>query len=80
MTQETNEHIADQAYKTLEKKVILLSSLLESATEHSIISTDLNTLILTWNEGAHRIFGYEENEIVGIKKFLFFRICLMRNP
>lgn len=57
-----------QKSKTLEEKVAFLTSLLDSATEHSIISTDLNTFILNWNEGSHRIFGYEENEIIGSKK------------
>lgn len=42
-----------------------LQNILESSTEYSIIGKDLTGKILLWNEGAHRMYGYESNEVVG---------------
>ena len=39
--------------------------ILESSTEYSIIATDLEGIILLWNEGARRIYGYEPTEAIG---------------
>jgi PAS domain S-box-containing protein len=38
--------------------------ILESSTEYSIIATDLKGVILLWNEGARRIYGYEPTEVL----------------
>lgn len=43
----------------------LLNSILEGSTEYSIIATDLQGTILTWNEGARRTYGYTPEEVVG---------------
>ena len=43
----------------------LLSNILESSTEYSIIGKDLDGTILVWNEGARRLYGYEPEELVG---------------
>jgi PAS domain S-box-containing protein len=42
-----------------------LRLIFESAVEYAIFATDLDGTVVTWNEGAHRILGYEEAEIVG---------------
>ncbi len=42
----------------------LLSSIVESSDD-AIISKDLNGVIMTWNKGAQRIFGYTAEEMVG---------------
>ena len=42
-----------------------LNSVLDSSTEYAIIATDMTWRILTFNEGARRVFGYEPAEIVG---------------
>ena len=39
-------------------------SILESSTEYSIIATDLKGIIILWNEGARRIYGYEPIEVI----------------
>ena len=52
--------IEDQ--KTMED---FLSNILESSTEYSIIATDLDGNIILWNEGAHQIYGYAPEEMIG---------------
>jgi PAS domain S-box-containing protein len=42
-----------------------LRLLIESATDHAIFSMDLERRVTTWNTGAERLFGYNEEEIVG---------------
>ncbi|HKV90156.1 MAG TPA: PAS domain-containing protein, partial [Thermoplasmata archaeon] len=43
----------------------LLQSVFESSTEYSIIATDIESKILLWNEGAHRIYGYTAEDVLG---------------
>ncbi len=43
----------------------LLDGVLQSATEYSIIATGLDGTILTWNEGAHRMYGYGAADVIG---------------
>lgn len=42
-----------------------LSSILDASTEYSIVATGLDGSFLIWNEGAHRIYGYERAEVLG---------------
>ena len=42
-----------------------LDNILESSTKYSIIGKDLEHRILSWNEGAHRNYGYTAAEIMG---------------
>ena len=42
-----------------------LQNILESSIEYSIIATNMEGLILIWNEGAHRNYGYHSDEMVG---------------
>lgn len=63
---------------SLEKQVIartcelnelnsLLNSVLDSASEISIIATDTQGLITLFNQGAERLLGYSATEMVGLK-------------
>jgi PAS domain S-box-containing protein len=45
-----------------------IGSVLEASTEYSIIATDLQGVILLWNEGARRLYGYARGEIIGKHK------------
>jgi PAS domain S-box-containing protein len=42
-----------------------MSSVLEASTEYSIIATDPYGVILLWNEGARRLYGYQSGEVIG---------------
>jgi PAS domain S-box-containing protein len=43
----------------------LLDNILQSSIKYSIIGKDLDHRILSWNEGAHRNYGYAADEILG---------------
>lgn len=49
-----------------------LEALLKSATDHAIVGTDLNGMITVWNEGAVRILGWSEAEMLGQRADIFF--------
>ena len=39
--------------------------IIDSATDFAIIATDRNARVTTWSEGAHLIFGWTEEEMLG---------------
>jgi PAS domain S-box-containing protein len=43
----------------------ILNSIFEAATDYGIIATHLDGTFLLWNEGAHRIYGYDAKEVMG---------------
>lgn len=43
----------------------LLKSIFESSTQYSIIAEDLDGLIVAWNLGAIRLYGYSSAEVIG---------------
>jgi PAS domain S-box-containing protein len=43
----------------------VLTSILDASTEYSIVATHLDGTFLLWNEGAHRIYGYDAAEVMG---------------
>jgi PAS domain S-box-containing protein len=49
----------------LRRTTDLLNSILNSSTEYAIVAADMEWNILTFNEGARRMFGYEPREVEG---------------
>ncbi len=45
-----------------------IGNVLEASTEYSIIAIDSQGVIVLWNEGARRLYGYDSGEIVGRHK------------
>src|SRR5713226_8239373 len=42
-----------------------ITNILQASTEYSIIGKSLDGVILLWNEGAKRLYGYDPEEVVG---------------
>jgi PAS domain S-box-containing protein len=57
----TQRKLAEEALKRSEEKY---RELINTSTD-GIISTDSRMHIIIWNQGAERIFGYTENEMLG---------------
>ncbi|OWV91914.1 histidine kinase [Rhizobium sp. N122] len=52
----------DEALRASEERLQLI---LKSAIDYAIFAFDRDGLVISWNTGACRIFGYEEHEILG---------------
>ena len=50
--------------KAMERDAMRLAAIVESSAD-AILSKDLNSIILTWNAGAERMFGYTAAEAIG---------------
>ena len=63
VTNETTEHVARRG--ALSEAENRNRQILDGATDHAIIATDLGGLVTRWNEGARRLFGWTEAEMLG---------------
>lgn len=50
--------------KKLESDQARLTSIIDSSDD-AILSSDLNAIIMTWNRGAEKLYGYKAEEIIG---------------
>jgi len=55
---------AEAALRESEERFRQLASIVEFSDD-AIISKNLNSIILTWNKGAERLFGYSASEVIG---------------
>jgi PAS domain S-box-containing protein len=65
----TERERAETALKESEERYRLL---VESVEDYAIFMVDPDGRVVSWNEGAERVFGYSEEEIVGEDGFLLF--------
>src|ERR671917_2482077 len=65
----TRKQDLEQALRESEER---FRRLVEAAKDHAIFMTDPDGRVSTWNEGAERLFGYEEGEILGEDGSLLF--------
>src|SRR4051812_11687052 len=50
----------------------LFRLLVENSTDYAVFIVSLDGRVLTWNPGAERVLGYQENEIIGKSSFILF--------
>ncbi|HEX7177844.1 MAG TPA: PAS domain S-box protein [Pyrinomonadaceae bacterium] len=65
----TERKKAEQALRRSEERLRLT---MESAIDYAIFTTDASGWIETWNVGAERLFGYPEEEAVGLHAEVIF--------
>jgi PAS domain S-box-containing protein len=51
------------------EQIAFLHSIIEGSTEFAIIALSGDGTILSWNEGARRVYGYDPGEIIGQSSF-----------
>ncbi|MFC7737164.1 PAS domain S-box protein [Roseomonas sp. GCM10028921] len=61
-TETTRRVLADRALRDSEART---HQVLDSVTDYAIIVTDLEGRVTSWNEGASRILGWDEEEMLG---------------
>jgi PAS domain S-box-containing protein len=66
---ETHQRRLEMALQQSEER---FERLVEAAKDYAIFMTDVDGRVTTWNEGAHRLFGYGEAEIVGEDASILF--------
>lgn len=62
MTDMTQRRKAEEALRQSEERLRIV---MESVTDHAIITTDTESRITGWNTGAQNLFGYTEAEALG---------------
>jgi len=70
LTNETTDRV--RATADLRASEARSRQILDSAVDYAIIATDLDGRVTRWNEGAHRIVGWSEGEMLGQPVHRFF--------
>ncbi|MBY4946600.1 PAS domain S-box protein [Cupriavidus respiraculi] len=65
----TGRRRAEERLRAGEERV---SFVLESTKDYAIITMDPSGLVTTWNKGAERMFGYTEEEMLGVPGSIIF--------
>jgi PAS domain S-box-containing protein len=73
----TRRQLAEMTAKDNEEKFRLLVSGIQ---DHAIIRVDLEGRILTWNQGAERLFGFRSHEILGEPFHRLYNSCESDTP
>jgi PAS domain S-box-containing protein len=60
----SERHQVEQRLRDTEIRNRTLAAIVESS-EDAVISKDLNSIIMSWNESAERLFGYTAEEAIG---------------
>jgi PAS domain S-box-containing protein len=60
----SERHRAEQRLRDTEVRNRTLAAIVESSGD-AVISKDLNSIIMSWNESAERLFGYTAEEAIG---------------
>jgi PAS domain S-box-containing protein len=58
-------HEVKRQAEQLAETTAFLNSILESSTDYAITAVDLEGVFQFWSEGAHRLYGYSADEMVG---------------
>src|SRR5918993_1652408 len=66
---ETRQQRLEQALRQSEER---FEHLVEAAKDYAIFMTDAHGRVTTWNEGAERLFGFVQAEIVGEDASILF--------
>ncbi|MDH4161589.1 MAG: PAS domain S-box protein [Nitrospirota bacterium] len=65
MQQNEQSDIMRQRIRSLRESADFLSAVFESLVGYAIIAADFDGNILAYNEGAHQIYGYAPEEVIG---------------
>jgi PAS domain S-box-containing protein len=65
----TERRQAERGLRESEERFRLM---VEGVRDHAIILFDTNGRVVAWNEGAQRVLGYDEKEIIGQPMAVFF--------
>lgn len=61
----STEHERHSTQESLHRVDAISSMIIESLTEYAIFTLDLEGNITSWNSGARKVLGYNEQEIIG---------------